>query len=205
VVTDRGYDMLRNLEKYILRGQSMVTSVKTGQNEVAHVIRGLGEFGGRPDGMTVDSDVRIYYKQYDIDYKVESIGQAVKASDRLKLNLYFDPIRRGLELMELDIALSFQEAALNELLENESALGDDATIRRDYNYYKVVYDDTTRVIKSFKLNEKKVAKARSFSGFFSIMTRGVDFDAMKAYHTYRLRDEQEKFFQQMKEQMVADR
>ena len=37
------------------------------------------------------------------------------------------------------------------------------------------------------------------------MTRGVDFDAMRTYHTYGLRDEQEKYFQQMKSQMVADR
>ena len=205
LITDRGYDTLRNLERYILRGQAMVTSAKTGQNEVAKAIQGLGEFGGRPEGMTVDSDARIYYKQYDIDYKVESIGQTEKASDRLKLNLYFDPIRRGIELMELDIALSFQQSALNELLKNNGILGDDATIKRDYSYYKVIYDKDTRVIKSFELNEKKIAKARGFSGFFSVLTHGVDFDAMKTYHTYRLRDEQEKFFQQMKDQMAADR
>jgi len=37
------------------------------------------------------------------------------------------------------------------------------------------------------------------------MTHGVDFGAMEAYCTYGLRDEQEKYFQQMKSQMVADR
>jgi len=103
LVTDRGYDTLRNLEKYILQGKSMVMATKTGQKEVAKTIRGLGEFGAIPEGMTVDPDAKIYYKQYDIDYMVESTGQSVKVSDRLRLNLYFDPIRRGLELMELDI------------------------------------------------------------------------------------------------------
>ena len=205
LVTDRGYDTLRNLEKYILRGQSMVMCAKTGQKEVAKVIRGLGEFGARPEGMAVDPDAKIYYKQFDIDYEVESIGGAVKAPDRLRLNLYFDPIRRSLELTELDIALLLQETALGELLKNGDALGDDATIKRDYCYYKVIYDPATRVIKSFELNKNKVAKARSLSGFFSIMTHGLDFDAMKTFRTYRLRDEQEKYFQQMKDQMVADR
>jgi transposase len=52
---------------------------------------------------------------------------------------------------------------------------------------------------------KKVEKARRLSGFFAVMTHGVDFDAMEALHTYGLRDEQEKYFQQMKTQMVADR
>jgi len=205
IVTDRGYDTLRNLEKYILRGQSMVMCAKTSQRDVAKAIHELGEFGARPEGMTVDPDARIYYIQYDIDYTVESTGEAVKASDRLKLNLYFDPVRRGLELMELDITLSLQEAALRELLEDKAVLDDDAAIKRDLNYYKVSYDPATRVITSFEPNDKKIAKARSLSGFFSIMTHGLDFDAMEAYRTYCLRDEQEKYFQQMKDQMVSDR
>jgi transposase len=205
LITDRGYETLRNLEKYILRGQSMIMCAKTSHKEAVKAIRELGEFGARPDGMEVDSDARIYYRQYDIDYEVESIGVSTKKSDRLKLNLYFDPIRRGIELMELDIALSAQKAALDELLKNKSILDRDATIKSDYCYYKVSYVPETRVIQSFEINEKKVAKTRRSSGFFSIMTHKLDFDAMKTYRTYRLRDEQEKYFQQMKDQMVSDR
>jgi len=205
LVTDRGYDTLRNLEKYILQGQSMVMATKVGQKEVVQAIQGLGEFGARPEGMTVDSDAKIYYKQYDIDYVVESTGQSTKASNRLRLNLYFDPVRRGLELMELDIALSLQEVALRELLENRGTLGEDAMIKRDYCYHNVTYDPATRKVTAFKIDEKKVVKARSLSGFFSIMTHGLEFGAMDAFRAYRLRDEQEKYFQQMKSQMIADR
>jgi transposase len=205
LITDRGYESLRNLEKYILRGQSMVMCAKTGQKNVAKVIQGLKEFGARPEEMRIDPDAMVYHKQYDIDYEVESTGQATKLSDRLKLNLYFDPVRRGIELMELDIALSFQEVALSELLESKGILGDDAWIKREYCYYKVSYNPVTREIKSYELNENKVSKARTLSGFFAIMTHGVDFDAMDAFRAYRLRDEQEKYFQQMKDQMVSDR
>jgi hypothetical protein len=205
LITDRGYETLRNLEKFILRGQAMVMCAKTSQKEVAKAIHELGEFGARPEGMAVDPGAKIYHKQYDIDYVVKSIGQSTKASDRLKLNLYFDPVRRGLELMEVDIALTIQEATLRELLESRGVLGEDSTIKRDYYYHKITYNPSTRVITSFERDEKKVAKARSLSGFFSIMTHGLDFDAMNVYRTYRLRDEQEKFFQQMKDQMIADR
>jgi transposase len=205
LITDRGYESLRNLEKYILRGQSAVMCAKTNQKSVAKTIQGLAGFGARPEEMSVDADAKVYHKQYDIDYEVESTGQATKMSERLKLNLYFDPIRRGLELMELDIALSFQEAALGELLESKGILGDDAWIRREFCYYKVAFDPATREIKSYELNEKKVSKARSLSGFFAIITHRVDYNAMEAFRAYRLRDEQEKYFQQMKDQMVADR
>ena len=179
--------------------------VKTGHSDVLKTIKELGEFGARPDGMVVDSDARIYHKQYEIGYEVKSIGQSSKKADRLKLNLYFDPIRRGIELMELDITLSFQESSLTELLQSSGELESNAAMKRDYSYYKVVYDPVTMVLKSFELNEKKVEKARRLSGFFAIMTHGVNFSAMEAFRTYGLRDEQEKYFQQMKSQMVADR
>jgi hypothetical protein len=205
LITDRGYESLRNLEKYILRGQSMVMCAKTGQKNVAKAIQEFGEFAVRPEDMTVDPEAKVYHKQFDIDYEVESTGKATKKSDRLKLNLYFDPVRRGVELMELDIALSFQEAALGSLLENEETLGDDAWIKREFRYYKVTYAPATRKIESYVLNEKKVSKARSLSGFFAIYTHGVDYSAMEAFHNYSLRDEQEKYFQQMKDQMMADR
>jgi transposase len=205
LITDRGYESMRNLEKYILRGQSMVMCTKTGQKDVSKAIRELGEFGTRPDDMVVDAEAKIYHKQYDIDYEVKSTGEATKMSDRLKLNLYFDPVRRGLELMELDIALSFQEAVLSEFMESKDALGDDTSIKREYRYYKVTFDPTTREIESFERDEKKIAKARSLSGFFAVMTHGVDFGAMDTFRAYRLRDEQEKYFQQMKDQMMSDR
>jgi len=205
LITDRGYDTLRVLEKYLLRGQSAVMCVKTGQRDAAKAIKELGEFGVRPEGMTIDPEAKVYYKQYDIDYTVKSTGQSVRLSDRLKLNLYFDPVRRSLELMELDIDLTLQESALNDLLLSRSVLDDDAKIKRDYSYYTIERDPATRVIKSFVLNVKKVEKARRLSGFFSIITHGVDYNAMQALHTYRLRDEQEKYFQQMKDQMISDR
>jgi hypothetical protein len=36
-----------------------------------------------------------------------------------------------------------------------------------------------------------------YSGFFAIMTHGVDYDAMETLRTYGLRDEQEKYFRQL--------
>jgi transposase len=205
LVTDRGYESLRNLEKYILRGQSMVMCVKTGQADALKAIGGLGKFETRPEGMAVDPDAKVYYKQYDIGYEVKSTGQTAKESDQLKLNLYFDPVRRSIELMDLDIMLTFQEASLDELIQNKGSFTDAAAIKRDYCYYKVTYDPATMAVISFELNEKKVEKVRRLSGFFAIMTQGVDYGAMETFRTYGLRDEQEKFFQQMKGQMLADR
>ena len=203
LITDRGYETIRNLEKYILIGQAMVMCAKVDQKDVAETIRKLGEFGTRPDEMMIDPEAKIYYSQYDIVYSSKNIG-GTNAS-RLKVNLYFDPVRRSLELMEMDICLTLQQTALCELLKNNAVLDNEAALKRDFSYYSITYDPATRIIAAFALNEKKVAKARSSSGFFSIITHGVDYDAMKTFKTYGLRDEQEKCFQQMKDQMVSDR
>jgi hypothetical protein len=205
LVTDRGYESLRNLEKYILRGQRAVMCVKTGRSDVLKSIQSFEDYGARPDGMEVDPDAEVYYKQFEIAYDVKGTGKSVKNADKLKLNLYFDPVRRGVEIMKLDITLSYQKTSLEEFMMSDGTFADAATIKRDYTYYTVDYDPATMKIKSFELNEKKVNKARLLSGFFAIMTHGVDFSAMEAFRTYGLRDEQEKYFQQMKSQMVADR
>jgi hypothetical protein len=107
--------------------------------------------------------------------------------------------------MDLDIALSLQKAALGELMAGSGLLDDAAAIKRVYSYYHVIYDPATKVIKSFEPNVNKIENARRLSGFFAIMTHGVDYDARQAFRTYRLRDEQEKYFQQMKDQMLSDR
>jgi transposase len=134
LITDRGYDTLQNFEKYILRGQSMILCVKTSKREVVKAIRELGEFGTRPEGMIVDPDAMIYHKQYDIEYEVKSTGKSIKEANRMKLNLYFDPVRRSLELLQLDVSVSLQKEALAELLEKKGVLEDNDTIKRDYCY-----------------------------------------------------------------------
>jgi hypothetical protein len=205
LVTDRGYESLKNLERFILKGQSMIMCAKVQQGYIMEKLIGFGEFGARPEGMEIDKNTRLYHKQYDLECSVESKGSSVKTADRLNLNIYFDPIRRGEELINLEIEMKEQEAALNAMLAEKAALDDDATIKRVYCYYKVTYDPRTRVIKSYEQNEKKVAKSKRISGFFAIVTHKLDMAAMDTLRTYRLRDEQEKYFQQMKGQMTCDR
>jgi transposase len=91
------------------------------------------------------------------------------------------------------------------MLEEKCTLDDDKSIKGNYRYFNVSYNQATRVIESYTPNDKKIAKARLVSGFFSIITHKLELTAMETLETYQLRDEQEKYFQQMKDQMSADR
>lgn len=205
LVTDRGYESLKNLEKYILKGQSMIMCAKVQQKFILDKLLEFGNFDTRPEGMEIDKNTRLYYKQYDREYNVESKGNSVKKSDRLKLNIYFDPIRRSEELVNLEIEMNDQQEALDAMLAEKAVLDDDATIKKVYCCYNVTCNPITRVIQSYELNEKKIEKAMRISGFFAIVTHKLDMTAMEALHTYKLRDEQEKYFQQMKSQMSCDK
>jgi transposase len=204
LVTDRGYESIRNLETYILKEQAMIMCTKVQQSFVAEKINAFGAFDCRPNEMEIDTDAQIYYKQYEIEYEVNSTGTSSKKAVILKLNIYLDSVRRSASLVGLDTELKLQEAEIRKLADEGFPCDDKVTLRRNFNYYKIVYEPVTRAIESYERDEKKIAKTRNLAGFFAIMTQKVDYGAMETYRHYRLRDEQEKYFQQMKGRLGFD-
>ena len=205
LITDRGYESIRNLELYIDRGQPMIMGTKVGQKHVRKEIEAFGSFDHHPEGMEVDPKERIYYKQYNLEYQIEGRRDNVKQADRLNLNLYFDPIRRSSELVDLDVAIKSQRESLERIVAEQTPLDDDTTVQRAYCYYTLDYNKTTRLLKGFSLDEKKVSKKKREAGFFANTTLKIDADPITAQHHYKLRDEQEKYFSMMKGIMGADR
>jgi hypothetical protein len=204
-ITDRGYESVRNMERYILDGQPLIMWVKVRQKMVLDRIRAFGSFIHSPEGMEVDEDSRIYYRQYDIDYRVEVRPGVEKDADRLRLNLYFDPVRRSEELTSLDVAIKRQRAALEEIRQDGLSMDDDESIRKNYPYFTVKIKDDDRTLVSYELNTKKVEEARLSSGFYANVTHRLDLNPMQALDAYSLRDEQEKLFEQQKGPLGCDR
>lgn len=204
LITDRGYESIQNLEKYILKGKQMIMCAKTDQSMILKKIKSFGSFDGSPATMMIDPETQLYCIQYEEEYEVKSIGSSSKKAE-LKLNIYLDSVRRSEELRNIDSAIACQKKELDKMIAEHAVLDDDATIKRKYRFFNISYNDGNRVIKAYSLDEKKIAKAKLLAGFFAITTLGVDGGAMDIFKAYRLRDEQEKYFQQMKTQMVCDR
>ena len=204
-ITDRGYESVRNMERHILDGQPLIMWVKVRQKMVLDRIRPFGSFVHSPEGMEVDEDSRIYYRQYNIDYRVEVRSGVEKDADRLRLNLYFDPMRRSEELTSLDVAIKRQRAALEEIKQGSLSMDDDESIRKNYPYFTVKIKDDDRTLVSYELNTKKVEEAKLSSGFYANVTHRLDLNPMQALDAYSLRDEQEKLFEQQKGPLGCDR
>ena len=204
-VTDRGYESIRNLETYIDKGQSMIMGTKVSQSHVLNKIKSFGIFDHHPEEMELDVDERLYYKQYELNYQIEGHRDNVKPAVKLRLNLYFDPLRRSQELTDIDVAIANQKKALEKLMSDAEKLDDDRTIARAYSFYKLEFNESTRVLTGFTLNTDKVARKRVRSGYFANTTHKIEETAMETQRHYRLRDEQEKYFAMMKGVMGADR
>ncbi len=201
LVTDRGYESVQNLERYILRGQPMIMCVKMRQKIVLDKISEFGPIEGKPGDMLFDAESRLYYKQYDLEYDVRGNGDTVHKADRMKLDLFFDPYRRAAEQTDLAVEIETQRSSLQSILDAGGCVDDDVSLKKNYNWYEVAYDKKDRRLLSFSLNENKIENVKKTSGFFGYITLGLDYTALQTLETYGLRDEQEKYFCQMKSQM----
>ena len=132
-------------------------------------------------------------------------GDSVHKADRMKLDLFFDPFRRAAEQTELEVAVEMQRRSLQSILDAGGSVDDDESIKKNYNWYEVSYDKKDRKLLSFSLDEKKIENVKKTSGFFGYITLGLDYTALQTLDAYSLRDEQEKYFCQMKTQMGFDR
>jgi hypothetical protein len=205
LVTDRGYETIHNLESFILRNQSLIMATKVNNKHVLNAINSIKMVNSEPESMSLDNFREIYYKQFDIFYEFNNNNHIVSSSNKLKLNLYFDLHRKFKQLIDIGKTKNKQKCELDQLILDKKPLGDDNEIKNKYNYFIINYDSKSRVPISYELNNKIIHKETSAHGFFAIMTNKIDLDPMTVYNTYRLRDEQEKLFHQMKSDMVSDR
>ena len=222
LITDRGYESLPNLKEYICRGQKMIMCVKAGSGFALNAIKSFGNYSFVPDGFELDYERELYYQQIDIPYTVRMEDGTSKQADRLKLNIYFDPVRRSTELKKIDIALRATKEELDELIREETAIVDPKSFQKKHSYLKLRFKTVPEsswvephgkiipipeheILVGYERDDEAIATGRKKAGFFVLMTLGKDLDPPQVLEQYELRDEQEKYFSQMKTQMLCDR
>ena len=204
LITDRGYESMKNLELYISKGQKVITSVKVSGSEVLKLIRGIDMSRGYPQGMTKARDEKLYYAQYNMEYAVKGNGENVISSRKYKINLYFDPIKRAEAMCDIQQAIDEQSDDVREMISAKDVVTTRDDAKRHFNMLSLTFneDDT---IASFEVNRAKADEMLLTAGFFASKTFGVDFGPMQAKDNYGMRDEQEKAFALQKGPLGQDR
>ena len=72
---------------------------------------------GVPEGMSFSKDTNLFYKQYNLDYKVQGNGNHVIDADRLKLNVYFAIHKRADDLARVQMAITTQTELVQAVYE----------------------------------------------------------------------------------------
>lgn len=203
LITDRGYESMKNIEYYIAKGQKIITSVKVSQGEALKKIKEINLGSGLPEGMQITKNGNLFYKQFDLNYAVSGKGGKVIKSDKFKLNLYFSPIKRAQKICDIQHAVNEQTEMLNEIIQEKREVEDIDDTRKRFNLLEITFKDNIPI--SHVVNQKKVNEMLSVAGFFANKTLGVDFDPIQAMDNYGMRDEQEKCFALQKGPLGHDR
>ena len=201
LITDRGYESSRNLQLCVKWNQALITAAKIRQKRILTAIDAFGTFGAFPEAMTFLPEYKLYAAQYDEAITVSVGKNRIKESEALKLNLFFDPVRRAEESIALDAELHEQERELLAL-QKEQACIPDKDMRR-FNYYKIQRNAETHVVESWERDEKRIEKARRVLGFFALYSLMVDGSPEHILALYKQRDLQEKYFSDMKTKCCA--
>ena len=232
MVTDRAYSSTKNLEMFIRIGQKSIMCQKVSTGMTLKKIKELGTFDFIPDGFQYSDEHDLYLRQFDMPYSIRLNDGSVIAADRLKLNLYFDPVYRSKCLKKLDISLMPTEEELASLVDRGltlKSLDEVEAFEEEYDIYDIKWSvqkvpidpnkhmndpikrgrkrkyDDVYVLKKYTRNSARFISKRQTSGFRAILTLGVDMTAEEALTHYSLRAEQENDFEQWKSQMQCDR
>ena len=204
LVTDRGYESMKNLELYIAKGQKVITSVKVTGSDVMAKIKAIDMSHGFPQGMTIAPKDNLYYAQYDMEYSVKGNGDNVIKADKYRLNLYYNPLKRGEKICDIQHSVSEQSAELDIIIQTNEPVADREDTARRFNLLDITFN-ADGTIKSYGVNQKKLDTMLLTAGFFASKTIGVDFDPLQAMDNYGMRDEQEKCFALQKGPLGHDR
>jgi len=114
LMMDRGYNSVAGMELFLRKGHPFIMCTKVGWAVVGDVIDSLidGWDGTRPDCFTLDPDYRLYRYQQEIPYSITRNSGREEQVGGLQLNLYFDPVRRGADALQIDLDRQSQEQDL---------------------------------------------------------------------------------------------
>ena len=120
LVMDRAYPSARNIDRFIMGKNKIIACMRAGTGSSLAQIKKLGTFDFVPEGFVYSEYLDLYVAQYDLDRSFKADDGTEYKSDRYKLNLYFDPVRRIKEIKDLDIGKGNEREALQEIIDSKN-------------------------------------------------------------------------------------
>lgn len=205
IVFDRGYETDENMKDMIRQDQSFLVCGKVGQKPVYNSITKVTyDKDGLPANMSYYPREHVYTAQFEESFTLlmnpddPRSGQAAT----LKINLYLDMADRMKELTRIKEAIREEQSYIERFISRgtEVSLLNAAMLQKLCPHYEIEPDLEMKQL-TYRLKQKQVTRAMNTAGFFSSVSYKIDGTAAEQMQLYALRDEQEKYFEEMKEQL----
>src|SRR5574344_1342552 len=141
LITDRGYESMKNLEMYIAKGQKVITSVKVSNSDVLNLIKGIDMSEGYPKGMKLSAKEKLYYAQYSKDYFVSGNGDNVIKADKYRINLYVSPMKRAEAMCDIQHSVAEQSAEVDRMIASKEPVADREDTAKRFNLLEITFND----------------------------------------------------------------
>ena len=202
VIFDRGYESEENILEMIRADQPFLVCGKVGQKPAYNSIGKVRYTKlGIPLNLKRFGDEHLYAGQFEEEYEYLSNPEdsESKVTVKVKINLYCDLIRRVRELDEIHTKMLDEEEELTSLRGTTITKSRLTELKKKCKFHSLKLDKEGILIVT--KNDKAIEKAENIAGFFASIAYKIDGDAIAHYELYELRDVQEKYFEEMKDQL----
>ena len=205
IVFDRGYETDENMKDMIRHDQPFLVCGKVGQKPVYNSITKVAyDKDGLPANMDYYPREHVYTAQFEESYTLlmDPDDPGSEQAATLKINLYLDMADRMKELTRIKEAIREEQSYIEKFISNgtEVSILNVAMLQKLCPHYEIEPDLEMNQL-TCRLKQKQVTRAMNTAGFFSSVSYKVDGTAAEQMQLYALRDEQEKYFEEMKEQL----
>lgn len=205
-VFDRGYISEENIASFVAADLSFLMCAKVNTAPVSQLLMGINyDCDGFPINMEFDKDTKLFISQITVPQFISKLPDGTEIRiEGLKANIFLDLSKRMEEITFIKIKMQEEFSILQNALRDQYIPQDIKKYNALFEYYKVSEekDSNGNVYKiAFSECTEKIKKEKSRCGFFSSLMYNVDKNGKEALEQYCKRDEQEKSFDLLKNQM----
>jgi len=204
IITDRGYPSNDNLGNFVAAQIPFIMCSKVNRKPISQILLNEVKYDqyGLPTNFEYDAKRNLYYAQFIVPkYTVLLSDNTPVDIDGLKVNLFLSMSERNKEIQKILDKVLEEETAITKVVKDGHVPSDLKVINSCYNYYKLEREKNDQKQIHVIKKEDRIDKDISQCGFFSSLMYIIDMSAKEALDTYKMRDEEEKCHELIKDQL----
>lgn len=204
-ITDRGYTSEENLASLAVAEMPFLMCAKVNCKRITELLLNLKyDADGLPIDMKYNKELGLYYTQLDIPTFTTKLSDGTEVNiEGLKANIFMNLPKRMEEISVIKDKIS-EELSVLEKAQSEKYIPDDISkYNALFDYFKILplKDNNETIGITFSECSDKINKEKCRCGFFASFMYKMNKDCLEALEMYKERDEHEKCFDILKNQM----